>query len=72
QLSELGIAICKANNSIYLLDFLLYEKAFNTRKLGKPATEAYLQAYYFTKFFNNKNAASRLEKELTELKIAHT
>lgn len=72
QLSELGIAICKANNSIYLLDFLLYEKAFNTRKLGKTATEDYLQAYYFTKFFNNKNAASRLEKELKELKIAYT
>ena len=30
-----GIQICRDKHSIYLLDYLLYEKAFNKQMLGK-------------------------------------
>ncbi|WP_025189672.1 hypothetical protein [Enterococcus faecalis] len=72
ELCDLGIEICKSNKSIYLLDFLLYERAYNKRKLGENTTEDYLQAYYFSKFFNNKKAVTCLKHELKHLNINYS
>ena len=47
---------------LFTLDCLLYEKAFNKQMLGLDAVEDYRIAYYFTRFFENKNYLLILKK----------
>ena len=62
ELSDKGIEINRTHSSIYSLDCLLYEKAFNKQMLGLDAVEDYRIAYYFTRFFENKNYLLILKK----------
>ncbi|BDQ62172.1 hypothetical protein EfsSVR2332_22500 [Enterococcus faecalis] len=70
-LSEKGIQICRDKHSIYLLDYLLYEKAFNKQMLGEDTADDYRQAYYFTQFFGNTEVLQYIEKDMKAFNISY-
>ncbi|EIY5982636.1 Cro/Cl family transcriptional regulator, partial [Enterococcus faecalis] len=70
ELSDKGIEINRTHSSIYSLDCLLYEKAFNKQMLGLDAVEDYRIAYYFTRFFENKKLLTYIEKDMQEFNIS--
>lgn len=68
ELCEKGIDICLKHFSDYLLDFLLYEKAFNEYKLGnREAQTDYYQVYYMTKFWKNSKLLEVIKKDLENI-----
>lgn len=64
QLCEEGIEICKNNQSGYLLDFLVYEKAYNKYMLEGNIAVEYMQAYYMAKFWGNKTLLKVIEEDI--------
>lgn len=57
--------------SFYLLDYLLYEKAFNKQMLGEDTADDYRQAYYFTQFFGNTEVLQYIEKDMKAFNISY-
>ena len=70
ELSDKGIDINRKHNTIYSLDCLLYEKAYNKQMLGLESSEDYRIAYYFTQFFENTKLLSYIEKNMKEFNIS--
>jgi hypothetical protein len=54
-----------------LLDYLLYEKAFNKQMLGEDTADDYRQAYYFTQFFGNTEVLQYIEKDMKAFNISY-
>ncbi|WP_071131415.1 helix-turn-helix domain-containing protein [Enterococcus timonensis] len=69
ELCDRGIAINKQYASTKLLDFLLYEKAFNLQKLDdNRAIEFYEDAKKIAAFNNNRHVMDTVDKDLKKLK----
>lgn len=61
-----GIELNKKYNTNYVLDMLLYEKAFNKHMLDNNAEEDYRVAFYFAKFFGNEHLVSVINNDVRE------
>lgn len=70
ELSDDGVQLAKETNNTYLVDQILYEKAYNARALGlENFEELFRKAMVFAEFNDNHVLMETIEAELLEATI---
>lgn len=66
RLCDLGIEICNNYKSLEILEYLLYEKAYNLREIdNKDYKKYYRIAYSFAEFKNNQHIINTINSDLS-------
>ncbi|WPH48359.1 helix-turn-helix domain-containing protein (plasmid) [Enterococcus faecalis] len=62
--SEKGLEVARHCSKNYFLEYLLYEKAYNLNRLGRPAKEEYEQALVFAEYFQNEGILTYIKNDI--------